>query len=77
MVVSRRDLSDVLVTRVLRGAISWAVYRLIRTKMLLHLRVPCRGHQQNATEATFSGLIATSELGEALDLRFNVTFFYN
>ncbi|XP_046976400.1 uncharacterized protein LOC124542503 [Vanessa cardui] len=61
--VRQQDISDVTITRVMRGANCWSDHRLVITKMLLHLwprRRPCKIRQ-------FSLDLKKLESGETVD----------
>ncbi|KAI8440933.1 hypothetical protein MSG28_009230 [Choristoneura fumiferana] len=70
IIVRRKDLRDVLITRAMRGALGWTDHHLIRSRMQLKLKAPRRASHKIPPRVAFSALISSPELGNKLDLAF-------
>lgn len=56
IIVRRRDLKDVLITRAMRGAQGWTDHRLIRSKMRLNYKPPRRAEHRTPAKLAFTKL---------------------
>ncbi|XP_050344603.1 uncharacterized protein LOC126769729 [Nymphalis io] len=70
VIVRRKDLRDVLITRAMRGALDWTEHRLIRSKIRLVLKAPRRTSHKVPSKLAFSKLINSTELGNKVDSEF-------
>ena len=69
MIVRRRDIQDVLITRVMRGAEVWTDHRLVRSTLRLILRPPARRQPPppRLNVASLEGTEARSRLAASID----------
>lgn len=70
IIVRRRDLRDVLITRSMRGAQGWTDHRLIRSKMKLSYKPPRRAQHKIPVRLAFAKLHHNAELRQDLDAAF-------
>ncbi|XP_049869331.1 uncharacterized protein LOC126369082 [Pectinophora gossypiella] len=71
VIVRKRDLSEVLTTRAMRGAQGWTDHQLVRSKLRLQLRTPRRAAHKIPAKLDCQKLIHDVQLTEELDDAFN------
>ena len=71
VIVRKRDLSEINITRVLRGAQGWTDHRLVRSKLRLQLKAPRRCSRKIPTKLNYAKLVGNKELGMELDNAFS------
>lgn len=67
VIVRKRDLSEVLITRVMRGAQGWTDHRLVRSKLRFHLKAPRRASHKIPAKIHCEKLVRDSHLSQELD----------
>lgn len=67
VIVRRRDLSEVLVTRVMRGAQGWTDHRLIRSRLKINIAIPRRAPHKTPARLSCARLIHDRDLRQELD----------
>lgn len=70
VIVRKRDLGEVLITRVMRGAQGWTDHRMVRSKLRLQLKNPRRASHKNPAKIDCEKLISNRSLADDLDVAF-------
>ncbi|XP_050675965.1 uncharacterized protein LOC126972906 [Leptidea sinapis] len=70
IIVRRRDLRDVLITRAMRGAQGWTYHRLIRSRMKLYYKPPRRAEHRIPVRHACARLVRDEGLCRELDAEF-------
>lgn len=73
VIVRKKHLSDVLITRAMRGAEGWTDHRLIRSKLRISLKFPRRANHKKSAKLAFSNLTHSGELRKTFDDNFGAS----
>ncbi|XP_063634609.1 uncharacterized protein LOC134805232 [Cydia splendana] len=70
VIVRKRDIQDVLITRAIRGAEGWTDHRLIRSKLKITLKAPRRACLKTPSRLDTNKLVHDRQLGKYIDVAF-------